>query len=199
MALTNYRDISRRGSDTRAGFQFEFSCARCSRTWKSPFKPYRKGQLAGLIYRLSHYIGGRGYAFNATSGIASVGENRAQQQALDEALEEAEQHYAECHGCQKIVCEKCWDAGEQMCSQCTTHEPGDGTHVGAASGGERGGAESAAVGAAQRCPNCGSGLGGGRFCAECGFDMAATHKTCPGCGTLCLRSARFCTDCGHGF
>jgi predicted amidophosphoribosyltransferase len=42
-------------------------------------------------------------------------------------------------------------------------------------------------------------MGGGRFCAECGFDMASTHKSCPGCGTMCARAARFCPDCGHGF
>jgi membrane protease subunit (stomatin/prohibitin family) len=49
------------------------------------------------------------------------------------------------------------------------------------------------------CPNCRTPSSGGRFCGECGFDMASTHKSCPGCGTMVLRQARFCTDCGHSF
>ena len=49
------------------------------------------------------------------------------------------------------------------------------------------------------CPNCQTASQGGRFCHECGFDMASTHKSCPGCGATMPRQARFCTDCGHGF
>ena len=49
------------------------------------------------------------------------------------------------------------------------------------------------------CPNCQVLSEGGRFCHECGFDMASTHKSCPGCGTTVSRQARFCPDCGHGF
>ena len=49
------------------------------------------------------------------------------------------------------------------------------------------------------CPNCQTPSQGGRFCHECGFDMASTHKSCPGCGSVMPRAARFCTDCGHGF
>jgi hypothetical protein len=53
--------------------------------------------------------------------------------------------------------------------------------------------------AAVVCPNCQTPSQGGRFCHECGFDMASTHKSCPACGATMMRQARFCTDCGHGF
>ena len=60
--------------------------------------------------------------------------------------------------------------------------------------------ESAATAAATlACPNCQTPSQGGRFCHECGFDMASTHKSCPACGVTMMRQARFCTDCGHAF
>ena len=48
-ALTNFRDISTNPGAMGAGFQFEFICESCGDTWKSPFKPYRVGQAAGLF------------------------------------------------------------------------------------------------------------------------------------------------------
>lgn len=198
MPLTNYRDVGRHGSVSDAGFQFEFQCASCSQTWRSPFRPYRRGQLSGLIYRFAWLLGDRGGMFRATSSVSEAGADRARAAALREALELAEQRYAVCPSCRKAVCDECWDRAAQTCTDCA----GKGRRQGAGGApvARAGSASPTAEGApALKCPNCSSAIGGGRFCPECGFDMASTHKTCPGCGTLCLRSARFCPDCGHGF
>ncbi|MEO8080316.1 MAG: zinc ribbon domain-containing protein [Caldimonas sp.] len=191
MSLTNYRDVG--GSDGQAGFQFEFSCGDCSRTWKSPYRPYRKGQLADWIYKLAYFIGDRGSVSRATNTLAAAGSKGARDSALQEAIQLAEQHYVECPECRKAVCEECWDTRARLCIQCVGRS-------GQASGDEGGGGHAGASGGGgMKCSNCGSGMEGGRFCPECGFDVASTHKSCPGCGTLCTRTARFCTDCGHGF
>lgn len=193
MTLDNYRDISKTGTDIHAGFQFEFRCASCSKTWKSQLKPYRRGQIAGLIYKFAFFLGDRGSFGRASSGIANAGEAGAKQGALQEALALAEQRYAVCPSCNHAVCENCWNPGAGRCADCLKEDGRAATRGGQVSGG--GGAAAGAL----RCPNCSAEQTGGRFCPECGFDMASTHKSCPGCGVMCARSARFCTDCGHGF
>jgi hypothetical protein len=198
MSLTNYREVSKGGSDVSAGFQFEFSCGNCSRTWKSPFKPYRLGQFAGLIYKFAYFFGDRGSMSRTSTTVANVGSSRARQSALDDALEIAEQRYAECKGCQRIVCEQCFDQRSHLCERCNSKggqsslRSGDEARVPASASGS-------GAAAGMKCSNCGTGMGTGRFCAECGFDAASTHKSCPGCGVMCTRAARFCPECGHGF
>lgn len=204
MGLTNYHDIGKAGSDTHAGFQFEFHCGNCSRKWKSPFEPYRRGQLAGFVYGFARYLGGRGLLFRASSTVADAGADRARRGALERALGLAEQRYIECPACEKAVCENCWDERSKLCEPCAgkgarSPTPRDDDQAQAQAGAAHGARAAAAVGSAMKCPNCSAAIGGGRFCEECGFDMASTHKSCPGCGTLCTRAARFCTDCGHGF
>jgi Double zinc ribbon len=200
-SLTNYRDVGKGGNaDMNVGFQFEFTCGNCLRTWKSPFRPYRRGQLAGLVYKFAYYLGDRGGMFRGLDLVANTGETRARQSALDDALRLAEQRYTDCPGCHKSVCEDCWDDRARLCERCRG-ESGRSSSAGASRGSlaETGAEPRAERQAAAACSNCGSALDGGRFCPECGFDVASTHKSCPTCGTLCSRGARFCTDCGHGF
>lgn len=194
MGLTNYRDLSVSGNDVGAGFQFEFYCAHCSHTRRTPFQPYRRGQLAGLLASFAFLFSGQvGNANRSTSVVASMGARGAKESALREALADAESRYRECPRCQETVClATCWDEGEGQCHHCVK-ELRNSTSAGAQ--GEYG----AASQAGPSCPNCSTVSGGGRFCPECGFDMASTHKSCPACGTLQLRQTRFCTDCGHSF
>lgn len=200
MSLTNYRDISKLGSQVGAGFQFEFYCGACSRTWKSPFEAYRRGQFAGLLYKLSYFLGDRGSMFRASNALADAGANRARENALQQAIALAEQRYSVCPSCAKAVDEDCWDVRARLCLQCAGTSAGGpadrgGSH---ASAGARDMAPARESGGLA-CPNCASAIGGGRFCPECGFDMASTHKSCPGCGAMCGRTTRFCAACGHGF
>ncbi len=200
MTLNNYRDISRQGTDVGAGFQFEFRCSSCNSAWKSPLKPYRRGQLAGLINKFAFFLGDRGSMGRLSSGVATTGVERAKAQALQEAIELAEERYAVCSSCDKTVCESCWNAGAQRCEECM--QQGSRSSARGHSAHREGSPAESGGGApvALRCPNCSAEhVDGGRFCSECGFDMAATHKSCPSCGATTARSARFCTDCGHGF
>jgi len=200
-SLTNYRDVGKSGNaDTNVGFQFEFACGNCARNWKSPFRPYRRGQVAGLVYKLAYYLGDRGGMFRGLDLIATTGETRARQSALEDALRLAEQRYTDCPGCHKSVCEDCWDDRARLCEGCRSGSKRSSSAAASVDRRSETGAEPRAERpATAACSNCGAALDGGRFCAECGFDVASTHKSCPGCGTLCTRVARFCTDCGHGF
>ena len=204
MTLSNYQDRSKSSSSLNAGFQFEFSCEHCPRKWASPFKPYRRGQLTGLINKFGYFFANAGRMGRATSFLSATGERGAHDAALQEAVALAEARYFECPGCVKVVCEECWDDRDGRCVVCA----GKRVHAqerGNVEGGNRSRDADAdataqrAVLAGQGCPNCQTALGGGRFCAECGFDMASTHKSCSACGTMCARSTRFCADCGHGF
>ncbi|MGH8796605.1 MAG: double zinc ribbon domain-containing protein, partial [Caldimonas sp.] len=80
-----------------------------------------------------------------------------------------------------------WGHSGRECASCEGKAGGGAGEYGAEQGG------------GPVCPNCQTPSQGGRFCHECGFDMASTHKSCPGCGATMARQARFCTDCGHGF
>jgi hypothetical protein len=191
MALENYRDLSVGGTDVNAGFQFEFYCSNCNRKWKTPFKPYRMGQITGFLTRFAFLFGGAANTGRLTGTAADFGARGAKQQALAESMPQAERLYSNCVVCGLGFCEDCVD-GSNTCKGCLLKagkvQPGQDANggYGAQSGGHA-------------CPNCGTAGGGGRFCAECGFDMASTHKSCPGCGAMAERSARFCGDCGHGF
>lgn len=194
MGLNNYRDLSTGGTDVRAGFQFEFSCQCCNRTWRSEFKPYRTGQISGLLTRFAFLLSGRASMANRVGGsLADLGTRRAYENALADAMAHADTLYKVCRSCEHAVCEKCWHDDEGWCNDCVERE-----HAVAGTASNAGGAAGHAA-SGPACPNCRTTVGGGRFCPECGFDMASTHKTCPQCGVMQLRQARFCTDCGHGF
>jgi hypothetical protein len=198
MPITNFRDISTPLGDVGAGFQFEFFCESCGDTWKTPFKPYRAGQATGLFRRF-------GYLFNEFAKISVVSEaiyrlsraggtsievtgSKAKTGALEEAQALAAQRYDKCSNCHTMVCANCFDESTRLCIKCDRAE----------GRGAAGGAVASASGAAV-CPNCQTPSEGGRFCHECGFDMASTHKSCPSCSATMSRQARFCTDCGHSF
>ena len=193
---TNFRDISPQPTDIRAGFQFEFVCDSCGESWRSPFKPYRAGQATGVFRRIAGVFG-EFYKIGAITDVmgkvqrasgTSIDQSSrgARQAALEEAQTLAEDRYHRCPSCKTTVCDNCWNEGEQLCIRClktTADSHGSG----------------ASSASALVCPNCQTPSQGGRFCHDCGFDMASTHKSCPSCGATMNRSARFCTDCGHGF
>jgi hypothetical protein len=196
MRLDNFQDLSVRGSDTRAGFQFEFYCAHCERRWKSPFKPFRMGQFNGMLTQLAEFFQGAQHASYEVARVSEWRGHRAHAQAQQEAQQMAQHHYSVCTVCHKACCEHCFDARELCCQPCL-----NSTHAGNRSGtaSSASSAPCAPAGHGPACPSCSTPNAGGRFCAECGFDMASTHKSCPGCAAMCERATRFCADCGHGF
>lgn len=187
MALTNYRDLSTSTSDLSAGFQFEFFCEKCGETSRTAFRPYRKGQITGWLSRFAFMFHDLNKASRATGAFAEAGATNAKREALADAMAAVADNYQRCERCRKWVGRECWNASSGSCRDCAT--PGASAQ----------GAQAMATAAAVVCPNCQTPSSGGRFCHECGFDMASTHKSCPACGTTLARQARFCTDCGHGF
>lgn len=198
MTLRNYTDVSRLDTDLTAGFQFEFACRHCQRTWRSPFQPYRRGQFAGLLAKIAPFVRMNHRVGHAAVGVSQAGMRGARDSALAEAIEQAQRLYSVCPECKKEVCGDCFDSARQTCASCVEQARKQSRDEQAYHG-TAAGAAAAGTSSAPRCPNCQTPNHGGRFCAECGFDMASTHKSCPGCGAMQLRQARFCTDCGHGF
>ena len=193
MPLSNYRDLGSAGSDINAGFQFEFYCTKCSYTWKSPFQPYRMGQITGLLSRFAFMFDSLRTSSRTTGAFADIGSSSARQSALDEAMQRAETLFTKCPHCKEVVCQDCFSARDNSCHPCLE----EASRTSAEAGAKAQEAQRAAKGHA--CPNCNTDTQGGRFCPECGYDMASTHKSCPQCGLMMARQARFCTDCGHSF
>ncbi len=185
MSLSNYRDLSTSSTDLNAGFQFEFFCERCGSGHRTPFKPYRKGQVTGWLSRFAFMFADLQKASRATGAFADAGASSAKAAALEEARAQAAAHFRRCERCNKQVDTACWNEAAGRCSECAGRAAADTPAAHAQSG--------------PSCPNCQVPSLGGRFCHECGFDMASTHKSCPACGVTVARQARFCTDCGHGF
>lgn len=192
--MKNYRDLSKTGSDVSAGFQFEFYCQHCDFTWTSPFKPHRLGQLTGWITRLTFLMTDLNKAGKATGALSDSGSRAAHEENLLASQGQARRYFNACTGCKTQACEECWDDGHSLCKTCVGAQ-----RAPQGAGGYGGQADQGGYDAAPRCANCQVPSTGGRFCHECGFDMASTHKGCPGCGSVMPRAARFCTDCGHGF
>ena len=198
MALDNFRDIGSYGSSS-PGFQFEFHCSNCAKVWKTPFKPYRKGQVAGFFASLlMHFQGVRNVGY-ATRLASDAGLEGAKDEALAEAMQHANTLYSVCSHCQRAACQSCFNARKGLCGNCVIQSSNNGrSGPGESETGTRQASE-AKPAAGLSCPNCRSAHDGGRFCAECGFDLASTHKSCPDCGAMAMRQARYCNDCGHGF
>jgi hypothetical protein len=196
--MDNFHDISTGTGDAGAGFQFEFSCQHCGDTWRSAFTPYRKGQAASLLSRLSSFLvgtGGISIASRVGAHAASAASGGARDKALGAAMVLAREQYSQCSGCRKWVCRKCWDSRARQCVACSGEER-RGSHL---DGGRSAGGSAGASAGSLSCPSCQQPVGGGRFCDSCGYDLASTYKSCPGCGAMLARQARFCGDCGHGF
>lgn len=194
MSLDNYRDLSQLGHGSSSGFQFEFCCTHCNRKWRSAFKPYRMGQMAYVLTRFSSFFGGTGQiASRASDGVADLGTRGAHEKALAEAMRHAETLYQPCPRCQQAVCGDCFDTRADACRPCAEKGQRDRQQA------QRLDQQQRQEQAANACPACGHAESGGRFCSECGFDRASTHKACPACGAMVGRQARYCTDCGHAF
>jgi membrane protease subunit (stomatin/prohibitin family) len=66
-----------------------------------------------------------------------------------------------------------------------------------AAGAVAGGAMAQGQGSTVTCPHCNAQVRPGKFCAECGGNIAvAAKKNCTGCGVELAAGARFCPECG---
>ncbi len=199
----NYRDVSRTVG-AGASFQFEFNCECCDFVWTSPSKAYKAGRLQGLMVTVAQWADLLGVsqakkitntAYRGVRMTTGSSESKAMQEALQQAKAQAVRHFDQCQQCQLTCCESCLGDGTGICKKCSKQTAGRSYQTDQSSHyqGSQGSSPVAV------CSNCQAPSEGGRFCHECGFDMASTHKSCPTCGSVMPRSARFCTDCGHGF
>ena len=212
----NYHDNS-----TDAGFQFTFYCDHCNDGFKSSFvasTTYKKkgvmrglGQGASIVGSL---MGGRannlGHAGDRASNVLSQkfdGQSPDWQKEHEKAFErcqnEIKRHFHRCPGCNKYVCDQCWNEDEGLCVGCA---PRQEVYVAQARAQamkrnieEAGSKSTVWQGKIESkttiCPSCGKPAGTGKFCNNCGASMEL--KECPKCGAKNALTIRFCNNCGQ--
>jgi len=205
----NTQDISRGPHDVDAGFQFDFHCERCHDTWRSPFVPYRRGQVAGWLSRAASMFSGMGYdAGRAAAGLADAGWGTARDEALRDAHAEAATHFHRCARCNNQSCVKCWNAPKGLCLNCAPDLQAEveqarseaevmqarerAKEVGQALAGK----VDVARESTNACPACKAPTLGAKFCPDCGCDLASARKACGQCSTLLPANVKFCIECG---
>jgi hypothetical protein len=208
---SNYRDLCQE-QGTGAGFQFEFSCSRCSDTWRSPFEPYTSARMAGWVSKAANaawrVMGTTGNTVSsAAEGLAGAHWGTARDAAFTRAIDNAKGHFNRCPRCTSYVCHRCWNAGQGICLTCAPDTAAeavaarqrglnDGVSERAYSAGQN-----AADGydiAAQRqlvCPQCHGETHGSAFCPNCGHRLAQPDA-CTSCSAQVPAGAAFCPSCG---
>ena len=211
---SNFHDNS-----TEAGFQFTFYCDICNEGYKTRFiesKTYKKGRLlkgiGGLISAASDLAGkyNIGHGLERGSDILSQrfegmspDWHKEHEAAFEMAQNEAKQHFLRCPKCRKWVCENDWNEEEGLCVECA---PRVNVEVAAARAGKM--VEDIRQKASQTqvfdgkieskqtiCHQCGKPAGQGKFCNNCGANLAM--KQCERCGTPSPANVRFCGECGN--
>ncbi len=211
----NYEDNS-----TEAGYQFTFYCDVCGDGFKSSFiesTTYRKGKgirglsegAGALGSLLGGALGSLGYNLERTGNVLSERFDerspdwqREHEQAFIAAQEEAQAHFHKCHGCQRWVCDQCYNETEGMCVECA---PRQEIYVAKARSEAMKRnidelADTATVWTGELtskttvCPVCGQPAGKGKFCVSCGASLALA--VCPKCGKENAQGVKFCNFCG---
>ena len=172
----------------KPGYQFEFVCEQCYGTWLSPFEPARLTLLDNAVNLYNSLMRTSSESTRTVNKVNEIFGSQVRAKARARATEKANAYFHECSGCRKGCCPACLPPGAGSCVKCS------GASLPVSAGGG-----TAHPSGAQSCPNCQTRHDAGRFCPECGYDMASVQKTCPGCGTVCARQTRYCPDCGHGF
>ncbi|MFB6962986.1 zinc ribbon domain-containing protein [Streptomyces sp. NPDC057611] len=208
----NHRDLCEQHG-TGAGFQFEFYCSRCSDTWRSPFEPFRAGQMAGWLSRGANaawsVIGGgaaRGVS-DAADGLAGANYGTQRDAAFTRAIANAQGHFDRCPRCTAYVCGRCWNAGLGLCLTCSPDTAAEaqaaqqrGLNDMAAqraydAGQQRGQDYDVSTPRQLVCPQCRAETRGATFCPACGHRLAQTDS-CSSCHQDLPDGAAFCPSCG---
>jgi hypothetical protein len=208
---SNYRDLCQE-QGTGAGFQFEFSCSRCSDTWRSPFEPYTSARMAGWVSKAANaawrVMGTTGNTVSsAAEGLAGAHWGTARDAAFTRAIDNAKGHFNRCPRCTSYVCARCFNTAHGLCLSCapdTAAEAVAASHRGlndavterAYTAGQQNGQSFDVTTPRQLvCPQCRAETHGTPFCPDCGFRLAQP-TTCPSCSTALPETAAFCPTCG---
>ncbi len=203
---SNYNDLCKDD-----GFQFEFYCEHCQNTFRSEFKRYNTGAVAGVLSTAASLFGGiLGKASEIGDRVRDAGWQKARDEAFDEASEEVFAKFKQCPRCNKIVCvERCWNEKRGLCKECA---PDLGVEMSAAQASrsveevwahaamaeedKRLGKEHWRETIVATCPECGAPQEtNARFCASCGAKLKSDEK-CANCGEKLAPNALFCPACG---
>ncbi|MEU4114097.1 zinc ribbon domain-containing protein [Kitasatospora sp. NPDC028055] len=207
----NYRDLCEQYG-TGAGFQFEFSCYRCSDTWRSPFERFTTGQVAGWLGKgvsaAWNLIGGSANTIsNAADGLAGHTWGSSRDAAFQRAIDNARSHFNRCARCTHYVCGRCFNPEQGLCFSCapdTAAEAAAAQRRGlndmvsdrAYQVGQQSGAEFDVRTPRQLvCPQCHTETHGTPFCPGCGFKLAQPVQ-CGQCHQDVPEGAAFCPSCG---
>lgn len=204
---SNYNDLS-----TDKGFQFEFTCDRCSNGSRTPFRPWAIGSASSALDAASNLFGG---VFSRAADVGEQVRSAAWQKAHDEAFSAAVRgirpSFAQCPRCSSWVCrESCWNEKRGLCKECA---PDLGVEMSAAQASrsvEEVWAHSKMAEEDKKlaegnwretivasCPKCGAPQAtNAKFCPECGTKIKAS-STCSKCGAALTPGAKFCPECGE--
>jgi len=208
MALIQFtRNYADRSNDS--GFQFEFQCDKCGNGHMSRFITSTIGMAAGFLKAAGSFFGGAlSRAAYAGDHVKDALRGSAWDDAYNEAVQEAKQHFKHCTRCGHWVCpEACWNEARGLCEDCAPDMHEEAAHIQSKVAVEQAWDKARQVDQvesldmkAQRsvaaCPHCKARSSGGKFCAECGKPLAAAKVHCTQCGTELSAKARFCAECG---
>ncbi len=209
----NYADNS-----TEAGFQFTFFCNICNEGYKTRFiesKTYKKKNFFKNIGKIAGAAATMMGQYNVGSGLERGSDiiserfegmspewHKEHEKAFEEAQNEAKGHFKRCPRCSKWVCDNCWNEGAGL---CVGDAPRANVEIAAAHAEKM--VQDIKTKAAETqvftgeieakvtlCPKCGKPAGEGKFCSNCGANLAG--KVCPKCGAKNQPESKFCTECG---
>ncbi len=202
----NYSDQS-----TEKGFQFEFTCDRCSNGFRTRFRPWAIGSASSALDAASNLFGGVfSRAADVGEQVRSAAWEKAHDEAFKAAAEEMRPSFGQCPRCSSWVCRKsCWNEKRGLCKECA---PDLGVEMSAAQASRsveevwahakmteedkklsEGNWRETIVAS---CPKCGAPQEtNAKFCPECGEKLKAGGQ-CAQCGAKLTAKAKFCPDCG---
>jgi len=211
---SNFADNS-----TESGFQFTFFCDCCRDGYKTRFiesRTYKKGQKMrglGSAARIGASLLGRhsaGFQLDRATDVISgrfrgmsPEWHKEHEEAFRIAQNEAKGHFHRCPKCRKWVCDVDWNEQESLCVQ---DAPRANVEIASARAGKmvqdiqnKAGQTQVFDGEIESkqtiCSQCGKPAGEGKFCNNCGANLAMAE--CERCGTKSPSGTRFCGECGN--
>jgi acetyl-CoA carboxylase beta subunit len=123
--------------------------------------------------------------------------------AFEIAQNEAKPHFHRCPKCKQLVCDSDWNEEPSLCVSCA---PRESVEVAAARASKmvsdiQTKAQTTEVFKGEidarqaLCPKCGKPAGEGKFCSNCGANLAMGK--CSRCGAQNAPTAAFCGECGN--